>query len=140
MFQTRNVIPEHAAPLHCIWVPSGIGAAAPLAAVWTDTPDSSRQENVQRSTEERCSRSPHGVQPSGTHQTTELRKGGGELQSYGNLMELADPRPHNGVTYLYRGMPLLPISFECDWMRSDDALRRALIQQMFVLASEGQFC
>jgi hypothetical protein len=67
-------------------------------------------------------------------------KGGSELQRYQNFMELAEPRPHNGITYLYRGMPLLPISFECDWMTSDNALRRAVIQQMVVIGSEGEFC
>jgi hypothetical protein len=67
-------------------------------------------------------------------------KGGRELQRYRNIMELADPRPIDGIRYLYREMPLLPVSYECDWMISDDGLRHAVIEQMFVIACERESC
>ena len=39
-----------------------------------------------------------------------------QMQEFYDVSELVDPRPFDGTRSTYRGMPLLPISYDCDWM------------------------
>jgi hypothetical protein len=51
------------------------------------------------------------------------------------LAELVDPRPHDAGRHSYQGMPLLPVSYECDWMTSDEALQGAVNTEMWSLVN-----
>ncbi len=52
------------------------------------------------------------------------------MAQFGYLAELVDPRPRDGGRRSHQGMPLLPVSYECDWMTSNIALQRAVITEM----------
>ena len=52
------------------------------------------------------------------------------MQKYSYLAELVDPRPHDGSRFSYQGMPLLPVSYEYEWMMSNEALQRAVVNEM----------
>lgn len=59
------------------------------------------------------------------------------MQKYGYLAELVDPRPHDGSRFSYQGMPLLPVSYECEWMISSEALQLAVIKEMRISLIEA---
>lgn len=52
------------------------------------------------------------------------------MPQFSYLAELVDPRPHDGGRRSHQGMPLLPVSYECDWMTSNEALLCAVITEM----------
>jgi hypothetical protein len=62
-----------------------------------------------------------------------MNSGGTRMQKYNYLAELVDPRPHDGSRFFYRDMPLLPVSFECDWMVSNEALLFAVTREILKL-------
>ena len=47
-----------------------------------------------------------------------------------NLAELIDPRPHDGSRITYCGMTMLPVAFECDWMKYNEVLQEAVVKEM----------
>lgn len=143
MLHTTNIISQHPATLHCVWVPVHTGADAPLAAVWIDTPQSDfcDQEHQERSSDGRCcATQTHVTGSSVTLQAMERRTGERKLQTYREVSELIDPRPIDGSRLSYNGKPLLPVSYECKWMSSNHMLQRAVIEQLFVIGSEGKVC
>jgi len=50
-----------------------------------------------------------------------------------NLEELIDPRPHDGNRLAYCGMTMLPLAFECEWMKYNEMLQRAVIHELWEL-------
>ena len=58
------------------------------------------------------------------------------MKMFYEASELVDPRPNYASRFSYRGMPLLPVSYDCDWMVSDKALRHAVKEQIFVIKYE----
>jgi hypothetical protein len=50
-----------------------------------------------------------------------------------NLEELIDPRPNDGNRLAVWGMTMLPVTFECEWMKHSEVLRCAVVQQLSVL-------
>jgi hypothetical protein len=67
------------------------------------------------------------------------RERGFNVQTLRDPSELVDPRPYDGGRLSYDGMPLLPVSLECEWMSSDMALQHAIVNEMFVIGSETPF-
>ena len=55
------------------------------------------------------------------------------MPQFSYLAELVDPRPHDAGRRSHQGMPLLPVSYECDWMTSNEALQRAVSTEMWSL-------
>lgn len=55
-----------------------------------------------------------------------------------HISDLVDPRPHDGERFSYRGMVLLPVSYECDWMTSNRALQRSVGQEMLLIGREQE--
>lgn len=53
------------------------------------------------------------------------------MQNFYNVSELIDPRPIDGTRFTYRGMPLLPVSYDCEWMVSNDVLLSAVRKEVF---------
>ena len=62
------------------------------------------------------------------------------MKMFREVSELVDPRPHDGSRLSYRGMPLLPVAYECEWMASNNLLQRAVIEQMFGIGWEKEIC
>ena len=62
------------------------------------------------------------------------------MQIFREVSELVDPRQGDGGRLSYNGMPLLPVSLDCEWMSSDAALQRAIVKEMFVIGSAREFC
>jgi hypothetical protein len=60
-----------------------------------------------------------------------------KLPQLRKVSELVDPRPHDGGRLLYQDMPLLPVSYECDWMRGNEVVRRAVVNEIYLIACEG---
>jgi hypothetical protein len=52
------------------------------------------------------------------------------MQRFSYLSELVDPRPSDGIRLSYQGMPLLPVSYECDWMTFNEDLQRAVSKEI----------
>ena len=50
-----------------------------------------------------------------------------------NPEELIDPRPNDGHRRAFCGMTMLPVTFECDWMKHSEVLRSAVVKQLCVL-------
>ena len=59
------------------------------------------------------------------------------MQNFVDVTELVDPRPFGGARFTYQGMPLLPVSYDCDWMVSNKVLLSAVGDQVFDLAFEA---
>jgi hypothetical protein len=59
------------------------------------------------------------------------------MQSFYHVSELVDPRPFDGTRFTYRGMALLPVSYDCDWMASNKVLLSAVCKEVFDLGFEG---
>ena len=59
------------------------------------------------------------------------------MQEFYDVSELVDPRPFDGNRSTYRGMPLLPISYDCDWMVSNRVLLNAACKEVFVIGCEA---
>ena len=57
------------------------------------------------------------------------------MPQFSYLAELVDPRPHDAGRHSYQGMPLLPVSYECDWMTSNETLQRAVSAEMWSLVN-----
>jgi hypothetical protein len=53
------------------------------------------------------------------------------MQHFSDVSELVDPRPIDGTRFTYQGMPLLPVSYDCDWMVSNDVLLSAVREEVF---------
>ena len=140
MLRKSEMFPVHPATLHCIWVPLHAGADAPLIAHWIDTTrcGSTSNENPRRRSSERGINRGSGI--SEALQTVNDRERGFNVQILHDPSELVDPRPYDGGRVSYGGMPLLPVSFECEWMSSDTALQRAIAREMLVIGSETPFC
>jgi hypothetical protein len=47
-----------------------------------------------------------------------------------NSEELIDPRPHDGNRLAYCGMTMLPVAFECEWMKCNELLLRAVVDEL----------
>jgi hypothetical protein len=47
-----------------------------------------------------------------------------------NLEELIDPRPHDGNRLAYCGMTMLPVAFDCEWMKYNEVLRCAVVKEL----------
>jgi hypothetical protein len=56
--------------------------------------------------------------------------GESKMLQFSYLAELVDPRPHDGSRSSYRGMPLLPVSYDCEWMISSEVLVRAVTKEI----------
>jgi len=54
-----------------------------------------------------------------------------------DVAELVDPRPFDGTRFTYRGMPFLPVSYDCDWMVSNKVLLNAVSSEVFVIGCEA---
>jgi hypothetical protein len=52
------------------------------------------------------------------------------MPQFNYLAELVDPRPHDAGRRSYQGMPLLPVSYECDWMTSSEDLQRVVATEI----------
>ena len=59
------------------------------------------------------------------------------MQEFYDVSELVDPRPFDGTRSTYRGMPLLPITYDCDWMVSNRVLLSAACKEVFVIGCEA---
>ena len=139
MLHAKNNVSHQPANLHCVWVPAHTGADAPLAAIWIDTPapDPGNQEDQERSSGGRCCGAQQEWQSSlETLAAINRRTGERKLKRYRNVSELVDPRPIIGDRLSYRGMALLPVSFECDWMVSSNTLQRAIAKELLAMARE----
>jgi hypothetical protein len=138
MLSKSEMIPERPATLHCIWVPLHAGADAPLIAHWIDTTrcGSARHENPRRSSGERGINRGLGISEALQTLNDRERERGFNVQTLRDPWELVDPRHYDGGRLSYGGMPLLPVSLECEWMSSDTALQRAIVREMFVIGSE----
>lgn len=53
------------------------------------------------------------------------------MRRFSHVTELVDPRPIDGIRLTYRGMPLLPVSYDSDWMVSNDVLLSAVGEEVF---------
>jgi hypothetical protein len=53
------------------------------------------------------------------------------MRNFYDVSDLVDPRPIDGTRFTYRGMPLLPVSFDCAWMVSNDVLLSAVREEVF---------
>ena len=60
-----------------------------------------------------------------------------QMQEFYDVSELVDPRPFDGTRSTYRGMPLLPISYDCDWMVSNRVLLSVACKEVFVIGCEA---
>jgi hypothetical protein len=60
-----------------------------------------------------------------------------QMQEFYDVSELVDPRPFDGIRSTYRGMPLLPISYDCDWMVFNRVLLSAACKEVFVIGCEA---
>ena len=140
MLRKSEMIPGHPATLHCIWAPLHAGADAPLIAHWIDTTRGgfTGHENPRRPSGERGINRGSGI--SEALQTVNDRERGFKVQILHDPSELVDPRPFDGGRVSYGGMPLLPVSFECEWMSSDTVLQRAIAREIFVIGSGMPFC
>jgi hypothetical protein len=58
------------------------------------------------------------------------------MQDFHDVLELVDTRPFDGTRFTYRGMPLLPVSYDCEWMLSHKTLLKAVCEEVFVIGSE----
>jgi hypothetical protein len=135
-----QIIPQHSAGFRCVWEQVHEGADAWLAAHWIATPqsDSPDQEDQEGSSDGRCcGTQQHGTRSSGTLQAMERQTGGRKLQHYRNVSDLVDPRPIDGTRFTYRGMPLFPVSYDCDWMVSNKVLLSAVCEEVFVIGCEA---
>ena len=47
-----------------------------------------------------------------------------------NLEELIDPRPTDGHRLAYCGMTMLPVAFECEWMKRSEVLQCAVVKEL----------
>ena len=47
-----------------------------------------------------------------------------------NLEELIDPRPHDGNRLSYCGMTMLPVAFECEWMKYNEVFQCAVVKEL----------
>ena len=59
------------------------------------------------------------------------------MQNFHDFSELVDPRPFDGTRFTYRGMPLLLVSYDCEWMVSSKVLLSAVCEEVFVIGSEA---
>lgn len=50
-----------------------------------------------------------------------------------NPEELTDPRAHDGNRLAYCGMTMLPVAFECEWMKYNEVLRCAVVRELMEL-------
>lgn len=50
-----------------------------------------------------------------------------------NLATLTDPRPHDGNRLAYCGMTMLPVAYECEWMKYNDVLHCAMVKELWEL-------
>jgi hypothetical protein len=50
-----------------------------------------------------------------------------------NLATLIDPRPHDGNRLAYCGMTMLPVAYECEWMKYNEVLQCAMVQELWEL-------
>ena len=64
-----------------------------------------------------------------------LITGESRLQQFTYAAELIDPRPHDGGRISYLGKPLLPVSYDCEWMTSNEELQRAVTKEMWNFAN-----
>lgn len=138
MVHTTDIILRHPATLKCIWEPMQAGADAPLTAHWIETSptDPPAHRDRQRSSDERCPGNPrYETRSSRTPQTMQRSTGGNKLKIF-DVSELIDPHPYYAKRCSYRGMPLLPVAYECDWMTSSKALQRAVTEEMLVARYE----
>jgi len=58
------------------------------------------------------------------------------MQDFCDASDLVDPRPIDGTRFTYRGMPLLPVSYDCEWMSSNKALVNAVREEVFTIGCE----
>jgi hypothetical protein len=47
-----------------------------------------------------------------------------------NLEELIDPRPHDGNRLAYCSMTMLPVTFECEWMKYNEVFQCAVVKEL----------
>lgn len=52
------------------------------------------------------------------------------MKQFSYLAELVDPRSHDGGRFSYQGTTFLPVSYECDWMTSNEDLQRAVAREI----------
>jgi hypothetical protein len=50
-----------------------------------------------------------------------------------NFEQLIDPRPNDGHRLAFCGMTMLPVTFECEWMKHSEVLQCAVVKQLSVL-------
>jgi len=50
-----------------------------------------------------------------------------------NPEDLIDPRPNDGHRLAFCGMTVLPLAFECEWMKHSEVLQCAVVKQLSVL-------
>jgi len=48
-----------------------------------------------------------------------------------NLAELIDPRPHDGNRLAYCGTTMLPVVYECEWMKYNEVLQYAVVKEVW---------
>jgi len=113
--------PHHYPTLHEVWEEIHTVAGESLVSHWLTT--------LPMKTISNQSLTGYLSQPLATKPGNRRKK----MKRFREVSELVDPRPSDGSRLLYRGMPLLPVAYEFDWMASDNLLQRAIIQQMFGL-------
>ena len=50
-----------------------------------------------------------------------------------NPEDLIDPRPNDGHRLAFCGTTMLPVTFECEWMKHSEVLQCAVVKQLSVL-------
>ena len=59
------------------------------------------------------------------------------MQNFYDVSDLIDPLAFDGTRFTYQGKPLLPVSYDCDWMSSNKVLLRAVWEEVLVIGCEA---
>jgi hypothetical protein len=59
------------------------------------------------------------------------------MPNFYDVSDLVDPRPIDGTRFTYQGMPLLPVSYDCEWMASNKVLLSAVYEEVVFIGCEA---